>query len=211
MEKSEVFCKIKNFMEFEFLRKLHKLNSSNLVWKTEESYPVELVRVTKFNISHFEIRKADSCNIGVLEYLLNFLKKYIDAVSLYQIDSIHLFLNLYNIIDGTEDKTFLKECLSILNTVYKNYLKEKGLVDLDIDDFNKYKDGYIYDLENRSFYKIININSFERTVDYLVKHCKSNGVVSTKSRFIEVRMVDLSHVGNNIFVKELDLNRDNEY
>ena len=42
MEKSEVFCKIKNFMEFEFLRKLHKLNSSNLVWKTEESYPVIL-------------------------------------------------------------------------------------------------------------------------------------------------------------------------
>jgi len=140
-----------------------------------------------------------------LEYLLNFLKKYRDAISLYQVESIHLFLNLYNIIDGAEDKTFLKECLSILNKVYKNYLKEKGIGDLDIDDFNKYKDGYIYDLENRSFYKIININSCERTVDYLVKHCKKSGVVSTKSRFIEVRMNDLDSVGNNIFVKELDL------
>jgi hypothetical protein len=211
MEKFEVLCKIRNFMELEFLRKLHKLNSSNLIWKTEGSYPLELVKVTKFNNSHFEISEYNSCNVGVLEYLLNFLKKYKNVISLYQVEYIHLFLNMYDVISVTDDKELLTNCLSILNQIYKNKLKDNNLSDLDMDNFNKYKDGYIYDLNTSSFYKIININSIEKTVDYLIRHCKQNGVISTKSRFIEVRMEDLTYVGNNIFVEELDLNRDDKY
>ena len=211
MEETKILCKIRNFSELEFLRKLFKLNSSNLAWCTKEEYPLELVKIKKFKNTCFEIREADSCDVGVLEVLIEYLRKYKNAISIYQVEYIHLFLSLYNVLSGTNDKILLEECLFLLNDTYKDILTEKNLSEIGIEDYNNYKDGYIYDLETRTFYKIININSGMRTVDFLVRHYKSNGIVSTKSRFVEVRMDDLTNVSKNIFLKKLTINMDDEY